>query len=154
MDIMEAASKELDKLEGIGKEISAVSFKDKKKVQALYSKQKHLMDIKDVYDSYSDNSKQIIENEKLLSDLELKELAAEEIKSLKKQNDILNKKLKLLLKPKDPNESRDIVVEIRAGAGGAEASLFVGEYYTECMIRVFHKDHNTLKSKLVNSYRT
>ncbi len=148
MDIMEAASKELDKLEGIGKEISAVSFKDKKKVQALYSKQKHLMDIKDVYDSYSDNSKQIIENEKLLSDLELKELAAEEIKSLKKQNDILNKKLKLLLKPKDPNESRDIVVEIRAGAGGAEASLFVGDLYR--MYDRFSQSHN-LKVELVNS---
>lgn len=148
MDIIETAAKELEKLEGIKKEISTVDFKDKKKVSSLYSLQKHLMKIQDAYDSFLDNSKQIKENELLLSDLELRGLAAEEIKSLKEQKISLTERLTQLLKPRDSNENKDIVVEIRAGAGGMEASFFVGDLYR--MYDRFTQRHN-LKVELVNS---
>lgn len=148
MDIIETAAKELEKLEGIKEEISTVDFKDKKKVSSLYSLQKHLMEIKDAYDSFLDNSKQIKENELLLNDLELRELAAEEIKSLKEHKIALTEKLTQLLKPKDSNENKDIVVEIRAGTGGTEASFFVGDLYR--MYDRFTQRHN-LKVELVNS---
>lgn len=61
------------------------------------------------------------------SDKELRELAEEELASLQKRREELNSKLRLLLLPKDPNDDRDIMVEIRAGTGGDEASLFAGD---------------------------
>lgn len=61
------------------------------------------------------------------SDKELRELAEEELASLQKRREELNSKLRLFLLPKDPNDDRDIMVEIRAGTGGDEASLFAGD---------------------------
>src|SRR5262245_24959532 len=57
------------------------------------------------------------------SDKELRELAEEELDMLQKKDEELQAKLRLLLLPKDPNDDRDIMVEIRAGTGGDEASL-------------------------------
>ena len=61
------------------------------------------------------------------SDRELRELATEELAMLSRRNEELTEKLKVLLLPKDPNDERDIMVEIRAGTGGDEASLFAGD---------------------------
>lgn len=71
-----------------------------------------------------DDTKSIIENEK---DEELRELAKEELPELETQNEKLQNELKLLLVPKDPNDEKNVIVEIRAGAGGDEAALFAGE---------------------------
>jgi peptide chain release factor 1 len=60
-------------------------------------------------------------------DKELREMAEAEISELQKRNDELIQKLRVLLLPKDPNDDKDILVEIRAGAGGDEASLFAGD---------------------------
>jgi len=62
-------------------------------------------------------------------DEELKELAREEIVSLEARRDKLEEELRLLLVPKDPNDSRNVIVEVRAGAGGDEAGLFAGDLY-------------------------
>ncbi|GMT43820.1 MAG: peptide chain release factor 1 [bacterium] len=149
MDIVDIAKKELEKLTETEKEISNIDFKDKKKVSALYSRQKRLNEIKDTYDNYLSKEEEIKENEQLLKDPELRELAGEEIESLRRQNKALVQKLKLLLKPEDPNENKDIVVEIRAGAGGAEASLFVGDLYR--MYDRFAAQIHNLKVELVSS---
>jgi peptide chain release factor 1 len=61
------------------------------------------------------------------SDKELRELAQEELEMLQKKDEELQAKLRMLLLPKDPNDDRDIMVEIRAGTGGDEASLFAGD---------------------------
>jgi peptide chain release factor 1 len=61
------------------------------------------------------------------SDKELRELAQEELEMLQKKDEELRAKLRMLLLPKDPNDDRDIMVEIRAGTGGDEASLFAGD---------------------------
>ena len=63
------------------------------------------------------------------SDEELLEMAREELADSKKKVEELEKKLKILLLPKDPNDDKDIVVEIRAGAGGEEAALFAAELF-------------------------
>lgn len=148
MDIIEIAKKELEKLDEINKDLANIDFKDKKKVSSLFSKQKRLLEIKEVYDLYMNKLSQIEENRKLLDDPELAELAGEEIESLKQQNKALIQKLELLMKPRDANENKDIVVEIRAGAGGAEASLFVADLYR--MYERFAQNHG-LKVELVSS---
>ncbi len=61
------------------------------------------------------------------SDKELKEMAESELSSLKEKEDDLSQRLKIQLLPKDANDDKDIMVEIRAGAGGDEASIFAGD---------------------------
>ena len=63
------------------------------------------------------------------SDEELKELAKEELSESKKRVEELEHELKILLLPKDPNDDKNVIVEIRAGAGGDEAALFAAEIY-------------------------
>ncbi len=68
----------------------------------------------------------ILENE---TDRELRELAEEELKEARRQIPILTEELKLLLLPRDPNDDRNVIVEIRAGAGGEESALFAASLY-------------------------
>src|SRR5262249_9200655 len=62
-------------------------------------------------------------------DAELRELAKAELPALQKQQTSLEEKLKQLLTPRDPNDEKNVLLEIRAGTGGAEASLFANELY-------------------------
>ena len=73
-----------------------------------------------------EGNRQILENE---SDPELREMAKEELGPLEKQIQDDEAKLKILLLPKDPNDDKNIIMEIRAGAGGDEASLFAQEMF-------------------------
>jgi len=63
------------------------------------------------------------------ADKELKELAEEELKEAKQNIEIFGDELKILLLPKDPNDEKNVIVEIRGGAGGEEAALFAGSLY-------------------------
>ena len=60
-------------------------------------------------------------------DADLREMAREEIKEIEPQMEELENKIKILLLPKDPNDDRNVMIELRAGTGGSEANLFVGE---------------------------
>lgn len=75
--------------------------------------------------------KDLAGNEALLRDADpdLREMAKEELKTLTAQRETLEKELTLMLLPKDPNDDKNIILEIRAGAGGDEASLFVAELF-------------------------
>jgi peptide chain release factor 1 len=73
-----------------------------------------------------DGHREIIHSE---NDDELRALAAEEVEGLQQELDACEQELKILLIPKDPNDSRDVIVEIRAGTGGEEAALFAGDLY-------------------------
>jgi len=64
-----------------------------------------------------------------IDDAELRELARADLATLIPQSEVLEKELKTLLVPKDPRDDRNVIVEIRAGAGGAEAALFAGELF-------------------------
>ncbi len=71
----------------------------------------------------------IAQNKTLLDDKELGELAKEELKDLESQKIALEEEIKILLIPKDPNDSKNIYLEIRAGTGGDEAGIFVGDLF-------------------------
>ncbi len=78
---------------------------------------------------------------------ELAELANEEIAETNKKLELLQSKLRELLVPKDPNADKDCIVEIRAGAGGDEASLFAGELF---QMYVRHAEMSKFKTELIN----
>ncbi len=71
----------------------------------------------------------IVQNKALLEDKELGELAKEELKDLESAKATLEEEIKLLLIPKDPNDNKNIYLEIRAGTGGDEAGIFVGDLF-------------------------
>lgn len=76
-------------------------------------------------DAEIEGSRQILEGR----DEELRELAKEELPALQKKKEELTRELKIMLLPKDPNDERSIVIEIRAGAGGDESALFASELF-------------------------
>jgi peptide chain release factor 1 len=69
----------------------------------------------------------IADNEALLADADMREMAKEELALLRPRLDPAEEQLKLLLIPRDPNDDKDVIVEVRAGAGGDEAGLFAAE---------------------------
>ena len=94
---------------------------------------KQLTPIVETYRAYKSALRDGEEARELLDaggeDRELREMAAEEFESAKARAEELLQKLKILLLPKDPNDERSVIVEIRAGAGGEEAALFAGVLY-------------------------
>jgi peptide chain release factor 1 len=90
-----------------------------------------LQDLVEAYKEYEKTNTRIEEDQTLLreNDDELKELAKEELPQLKEKLELLENKLKLLLLPKDPNDDKNVLLEIRAGTGGDEAGLFVGDLF-------------------------
>lgn len=91
-----------------------------------------LTDIVTVFREYKDvlkdleGAREILEEEQ---DKELKELAAQELEELTKRKEELEQNLKVLLLPKDPNDDKNVIMEIRAGTGGEEAALFAGDLF-------------------------
>jgi peptide chain release factor 1 len=83
------------------------------------------------YREYRGVAGQIEQAEELIEsgDAEMRALAEEELQSLTARRDALGQELKVLLVPKDPNDEKDVLLEIRAGTGGDEAALFAGELY-------------------------
>jgi peptide chain release factor 1 len=83
------------------------------------------------YREYKAVSQEIAHTEELIKggDPEMRDLALEELNQLNVQKERLSDQLKILLVPKDPNDDRNVMVEIRAGTGGEEAALFAGELY-------------------------
>ena len=105
---------------------------DANRFKMLMKEQSDLAPIVETYKEYK-NCKQNIEDSLAIldeeSDEEMRELAKEELKESKEQVEELEQKLKILLLPKDPNDDKNVIVEIRAGAGGEEAALFAAEIY-------------------------
>ncbi len=98
----------------------------------LMKEQSDLEPLVNTYKQYKDSKKSQEEALALLdseSDDELREMAKEELNDSKKKETELEEKLKILLLPKDPNDDKNIVLEIRAGAGGDEAALFAAELF-------------------------
>ena len=97
----------------------------------------------------------IQENEELISDSEmdkeLKELAEEEIKESKQKIEAINEELKILLLPKDPNDDKSVIVEIRGGAGGEEAALFAGDLFR---MYSMYAEANRWKTEILSSNPT
>ena len=98
----------------------------------LMKEQADLAPIVEAYKAYKQAKQDIEDSLALLeeeSDEEMRELAKEELSDAKKRVEELEQELKILLLPKDPNDDKNIILEIRAGAGGDEAALFAAELY-------------------------
>jgi peptide chain release factor 1 len=106
---------------------------DINKYKKLAKEHAELKEIVDKYKEYKEVEKGIREAEEIIidssSEPELKDLAKEELKKLKEKKEKLIRELKILLLPKDPNDKKNVILEIRAGAGGDEASLFAQELF-------------------------
>ncbi len=126
------------KLENLEKNFEEISAKltdpsiisDRETYTKLAKEHSELSEIVDTFREYKKILHQIEENKKIIeeeTDEELIELAKEELKNLESHLENLEKKLPILLLPKDPNDEKNVILEIRAGAGGEEAALFAAE---------------------------
>ena len=89
----------------------------------------------------------VAEAEELLSDPELKEMAQEELRTGKEQMALLKERLTVLLLPKDPNDSKNVIMEIRGGVGGEEGSLFAADLFRMYSI---YAENRRWKLEIVN----
>lgn len=105
---------------------------DQNRFRKLMKEQNDLTPIVEAYKEYKECKQTIEDSLQMLdeeTDEELRELAKEELNDSKARVEELEKELKILLLPKDPNDDKNVMVEIRAGAGGDEAALFAAEIY-------------------------
>ncbi len=105
---------------------------NQERFRTLMKEQSDLAPLIDAYARYKQADQALQDALELLSsesDEEMRELAKEELADAKEQKDKLEQEIRILLIPKDPNDERNVVMEIRAGAGGDEAALFAAEIY-------------------------
>ncbi len=107
------------------------ALKDQKRYQQLAREHAEISPVIQAYRQYKNIQKQIADNKVLLADPdpEMRDLARTELAELEQQKDSLEQKIKLLLLPKDPNDEKNVLLEIRAGTGGEEAALFAADLF-------------------------
>ena len=105
---------------------------DAGKMQKLLKEQAELQPVAETYQKWKENRQTIAESTEMLEeeeDPEMRELLKEELREAKDREPGLEKQLQILLLPRDPNDEKNVIVELRAGAGGDEAALFASEIY-------------------------
>ena len=123
-------------------------LKDINKTRELSKEMSDLEETVNVYREYKKVLKAIPETKEMLKDDELKDIAKEELKDLEAKKEKLEHDLEILLIPKDPNDNKNVIVEIRGAAGGDEANIFAGDLY-----RMYSKyaDKVGFKTELINA---
>lgn len=133
MDLLEKLKDVEQKYIEIGKQLSDPDiYNDRDKFQKLAREHAHLKKIVEKYTEYREVLAGIEEAEEIIEngeDPDFVELARSELKSLEPRREELEEELPLLLLPKDPNDEKNVILEIRAGAGGEEAGLFAADLY-------------------------
>ncbi|MCA0387111.1 MAG: peptide chain release factor 1 [Bacteroidetes bacterium] len=131
MNFFEKLAKIKDKFDRINEQLADEAvLSDTDKLISLSKERSDLIPMMEAFDKYSRvisdlaESKDILENS---TDKELIEIAQMELEGLKEQKELLEEEIKVLLLPKDPNDDKSIILEIRAGTGGDEAGLFAGD---------------------------
>ena len=99
------------------------------KMTELSKEQSSLLPIVEKAKEYRSLLDEIAEAKEMLGDAEMADMAKEELKELEPQVPQVEEEIKMLLLPKDPNDDRNIIVELRAGTGGDEAAIFVGDLF-------------------------
>jgi len=99
-------------------------YNDPKKAAAILRERNDLEPIIDAYRAYKNAEQEMVDAEELMSDPEMKELCQETYTAAKKAKEDLYAQLQILLLPKDPNDEKSVIVEIRGGVGGEESALF------------------------------
>jgi peptide chain release factor 1 len=129
-------------------------FNDPKEYQKVAKEHSDLMELVAKYREYKNVRQQKIDTESLLHeqlDDEMRDLAQAELDELKDREPLLEKDLQLLLLPKDPNDDKSVMIEVRAGTGGDEAALFAGE-----LLRMYmrYAERRRWKTELVSANET
>lgn len=130
----------LDKLEQIAQRYEEVEqlladpalVKDRVRYKDLMREHSHLQETVEAYNSFLAVDRQIADARALLEDerdAEMRQLAKEELRALEEKHETLSELLKSLLVPRDPLDTKDIIMEIRAGTGGDEAALFAADLF-------------------------
>ena len=125
----------LEKLKGIEEHYEDVQaqladpavYADSDLLRRLSREQKELEPIVEAYRAYRKWEADEAAARELLSDQELKEMAQEEFHTARAELERLREELKILLLPRDPNDDRDVIMEVRGGVGGEEGMLFAGD---------------------------
>jgi len=123
---------------------------DQVRFKKLRKEHADLTDVVEKYREYKATQASIDESLAMLdeeSDEEIRELAKEELASCKQKMVKIEEELKILLLPKDPNDDKNVIVEIRGGAGGDEAALFAAELYR---MYVMYAERNRWKIEMMN----
>ena len=127
----------LERLEQINNKYEEINAKlatpeviqDIKRATELSKEARNLEDIVKAYKEYKTIIDGIKDAKEMSNDPELGEFAKEEVSNLEKQKEELEKKIQILLIPKDPNDDKNVIIEIRGAAGGDEANIFAGDLY-------------------------
>ena len=122
-------------------------IQDYARYQAYLKERSSLEPLVETYEAYLSVSRHLEEARSLLADPEFSAEAQEEVAALSEKQRTLTEQLKLLLIPPDPLDSRNVILEIRAGVGGEEAALFAGD-----LLRMYLKyaDRNTLHAEILS----
>lgn len=133
MDMFDKLEDIVNRYEDITAELSNPDVvNDQDRFRKLMKEQNNILPIVTAFNEYKSCKQNIEDSLSMLdeeSDPELLEMAKEELNTSKKRVEELENEIKILLLPKDPNDDKDIIVEIRAGAGGEEAALFAAELF-------------------------
>lgn len=133
MNLIEKLEKIKSRYDQITAQLSDPAYiNDYEKLKNLNKERSNLEELIEAYNKYSSVIKNITGNEEIINtvkDKEIVELAEAELYELKEQKEKLEEEIKVLLLPKDPNDDKNVIMEIRAGTGGEEAALFAGDLF-------------------------
>ncbi len=149
----------LDKLKQIEKHYEEITrrlsepeaYEDVARFTKLQKEQNQLTPLVETYREYCRCAAELDSARELLSDPEFKELAQQELEENREKKARLEQELKILLLPKDPNDDKNVIVEIRAGVGGEESALFAGNLYR---MYSMYADTRRWKTEIMNLNET
>ncbi|AIE36633.1 peptide chain release factor 1 [Bacillus thuringiensis] len=130
LDRLQAVENRYEKLNELLSDPAIIS--DSNKLREYSKEQSDIQETVEVYREYKDVREQLKDAKAMLEDkldAEMREMVKEEVSELESQDKTLSERLKILLVPKDPNDDKNVIVEVRGAAGGDEAALFAGALY-------------------------
>jgi len=145
----------IERLEGVLEKYNEITAKlatpeilnDYNKLKELSKDQKDIEELVEKYQEYKKVVADIEETKTMLQDSELGEFAKSELINLEKQKELINSELEILLIPKDENDGKNVIMEIRGAAGGDEANIFAGDLF-----RMYSRyaEKNNWKIEIIN----
>ncbi|MGX5765850.1 peptide chain release factor 1 [Bacillus cereus] len=130
LDRLQAVENRYEKLNELLSDPAIIN--DSNKLREYSKEQSDIQETVEVYREYKDVREQLKDAKAMLEDkldAEMREMVKEEVSELESQDKTLSERLKILLVPKDPNDDKNVIVEVRGAAGGDEAALFAGDLY-------------------------
>jgi peptide chain release factor 1 len=124
---------------------------DHLRLQEIGRERAEIEDVVSAYRELRETDNAIEETETLASDPEMADLAAEELRLLQDRREALQSRVRALLVPKDPNDEKDVIVEVRAGTGGDEAALFAADLFR---MYTRYAERNRWKSEVMSATET